>query len=252
MRVCIVVPMHNEETIAQLNIETIIRYARRLPPVVTVLVVNDGSQDATESIIKQMITEAGIDDLQLVSHSANQGYGAALMTGIDFAVDNNYDYILFMDSDLTNHPKYLQKFYDKMADGYDYIKATRYAKGGATVGVPLRHRILSAMGNLLAKFLYGLPLTDLTNGFRAVKVDILKKMNLSEPGFSIIMEELYHVKCLAQSFCDIPYVLTSRVDGQGKSKFSYDPITCFRYLKYPMKSFLHSIKSKLIQDQKLY
>lgn len=252
MKVCIVIPMYNEEEIAKHSIETIISYTRKLPPTITVLVINDGSEDATEKIVKEMITELGNDDLQLVSHSANQGYGAALVTGIHYACDNNYEYALFMDSDLTNHPKYLQNFYEKMVDGCDYIKATRYAKGGATVGVPLQHRFLSAMGNLLAKFLYGLPLTDLTNGFRAVKVDILKRMNFSESDFSIIMEELYHVKYLAQSFCDIPYVLTSRDDGHGKSKFSYGPRTYFRYLKYPIKSFLQSLKSRLIQDQKLY
>jgi len=244
--------MYNEEEIAKHSIETIVSYTRKLPPIITILVVNDGSEDATENNVRQMINEQGNDDLKLVSHSVNQGYGAALITGIGFAVDNNYDYALFMDSDLTNHPKYLQKFYEKMVDGCDYIKATRYAKGGAIVGVPLQHKILSSMGNLLAKILYGIPLTDLTNGFRAVKVDILRKMSLSEPGFSIIMEELYHVKYLAQSFCDIPYVLTSRDDGQGKSKFSYGPRTYFRYLKYPVKSFLQSLKSRLIQDQKLY
>ena len=252
MKVCIVIPMYNEEEIAKHSIETIISYTRKLPPTITVLIVNDGSKDATENIVKQMIAEPGNDDLHLVSHSVNHGYGAALVTGIHYACDNNYEYVLFMDSDLTNHPKYLQGFYEKMVDGYDYIKATRYAKGSAIVGVALRHRILSAMGNLLAKTLYGLPLTDLTNGFRAVKVNVLKKMNLGEPGFSIIMEELYHAKYLAQSFCDIPYVLTSRVDGQGKSKFSYGPRTYFRYLKYPIKSFLQSLKSRLIQDQKLY
>ena len=243
MKVCIVIPMYNEEEIARHSIGTIISYTRKLPPTITVLVINDGSKDTTENIVKQMIAESGNDNLHLVSHSVNQGYGAALMTGIKFAVKKNYDYALFMDSDLTNHPKYLQKFYEKMVDGCDYIKATRYAKGGAAVGVPLQHRILSAMGNLLAKILYGLPLTDLTNGFRAVKVSVLKKMNLGEAGFSIIMEELYHAKYLAQSFCDIPYVLTSRDNSQGRSKFSYGPRTYFQYLKYPVKSFLQSLKS---------
>ncbi len=250
MRVCIVIPMYNEEEIVKHSIETIISYTRKLPPIITVLVVNDGSEDATENIVKQMITELGNDDLQMVSHSINQGYGAALMTGIDFAVNKNYDYALFMDSDLTNHPRYLESFYVKMLEGYDYIKATRYAKGGAVQGVPLFHRTLSIMGNLVAKVLFRLPLSDLTNGFRAVKVDILKKMNLSEPGFSIIMEELYYVKTLAKSFFDIPYVLSSRAAGQGRSKFSYGPKTYYQYLKYPIKSFFQSFKLSLAQDQK--
>jgi len=241
MRACIVIPMYNEEEIAKNSIETIISYTRKLPPVITVVVVNDGSQDATESIVMQVAKELKDGELRLISHRENHGYGAALATGTQFAIDNNYDYALFMDSDLTNHPKYLQRFYEKMVDGYDYIKATRYGKDCAAVGVPLQHRVLSAVGNKLAQGLYGLPLTDLTNGFRAVKVDILKEMNLCEPGFSIIMEELYYAKCLAKSFCNIPYVLTSRDDHQGKSKFSYGPRTYCQYLKYALKSFLKRV-----------
>lgn len=231
------IPMYNEEKIARFSLETIISYTRRLPPVITVLVVNDGSQDATEEIVKGLIgNQANEEELYLISHPVNQGYGASLRSGMNFAIEKDFDYALFMDSDLTNHPKYLEKFYEKMLEGYDYIKATRYREGSATVGVPLYHRILSVMGNFVAASLYRLPLTDLTNGFRAVKVEILKKMNLSESGFSIIMEELYYVKYLAESYCDIPYVLTSRGDGQGKSKFSYGPRTYYRYLKYPVKS----------------
>ena len=244
MKICIVVPMYNEEAIVQLSLETILSYTEKLPPVITVVAVNDGSKDATESIVKHIANnQSKHNEILLISHAVNQGYGAALRTGIQFAVDNNYDYVLFMDSDLTNHPKYLEKFYEKMVDGYDYIKASRYAKGSSVVGVPWPHRILSILGNMLAKILCRVPLTDLTNGFRAAKLDILKKMNLSEPGFSIIMEELYHAKHLAQSFCDIPYALTSRANGQGKSKFSYGPSTYFRYLKYPVKSFMQSLRS---------
>ena len=242
--------MYNEQKIARLSIETILSYTRKLAPTISLLVVNDGSQDATEKIVRQMIDECKVDQLHLISHSANKGYGAALRTGIKYTIENNYDYALFMDSDLTNHPKYLEFFYEKMIEGYDYIKATRYAKRGSVKGVPLHHRTLSIIGNLVAKVLYRLPLSDLTNGFRAVNVEVLKKMDLSESGFSIIMEELYYVKNWAQSFCEIPYVLTSRVGGQGKSKFSYGPRTYIRYLKYPTKSFLQSLRAKLIQDQK--
>jgi len=242
MRVCIVIPMYNEQRIARTSIETILRYTKKLPPVVTVLVVNDGSVDATQQIVNEVIGGQKDGGVQLISHFTNQGYGAALATGIKFASKNNYDYILFMDSDLTNHPKYLAAFYEKMIEGYDYIKATRYAKGGTTLGVPLRHRILSNMGNRLAKILYGMPLTDLTNGFRAAKVRVLEDINFRESSFTIIMEELYHVKKTARSFCDVPYVLTSRLDSQGKSKFSYGPKTYYHYLKYPVRSLLESRK----------
>jgi len=237
MRICVVIPMYNEELIAGPNTETILSYTKELPCTVTVLVVNDGSQDATPEILRKLQENYKNNHFQLISHPHNKGYGAALRTGIKFASDNNYDYIIFMDSDLTNHPKYLHDFYEKIQLGYEYIKATRYAAGGKAEGVPFFHKIVSFMGNNLARILYGLPLTDITNGFRAVKVDILKKINLKENGFAIIVEELYWAKSLTRSFCEIPYTLTSRKKGQGITHFSYSPAMCLRYLKYALKSF---------------
>lgn len=238
MKICIIIPMHNEEAIAMVSLKTIISYVAQLPLVVKILVVNDGSTDKTMEIVSSLIRDFGEDVLTMVTHQKNQGYGAALKTGIGFAINNNFDYALFMDSDLTNHPQYLKDFHTKMVEGWDYIKATRYAAGGKVEGVPFFRKIISFMGNSLARILYGLPLTDLTNGFRAVKVDILKKMDLKETGFPVIMEELYRAKSLTSSFCEIPYTLTSRNENQSVTHFSYDIATCLRYLKYALKSFL--------------
>ena len=236
MKVCIVVPMYNETTIARESIETIVHYTRELPPVVTLVVVNDGSNDNTEAIIRNVTKGLDEKDFVLITHPVNQGYGAALRTGVQYAIEHCYDYVFFMDSDLTNHPKYLKDFYEKMQEGWDYIKATRYSKGGKVVGVSWKYRLISIVGNVIARNLYGLPLTDITNGFRAVKVDVLKRMELKENDFTIIMEELYHAKRLTRSFTEIPYVLTSRKEGQGKTRFLYTPKTCMRYLRYAIKS----------------
>jgi len=244
MQVCIIVPMYNEEAIARLSIETILKYAKKIPDVVTVTVVNDGSKDATENIIIGLQSQNNENNLKLVSHLDNRGYGAALRTGIQFAINNNYDYALFMDSDLTNHPRYLKDFYEKMLEGWDYIKATRYSKGGRVEGVPWMHRFISLVGNIIARILCGLPITDFTNGFRAVKVAILKKMNLKEPGFVIIMEELCQAKSLTNSFCELPYTLTSRAQGQGKTHFSYSPGVCMKYLGYAFRSFFSPVNFK--------
>lgn len=238
MDVCVVVPMYNEEAIAKESIETILGYIRMFPQVVTLVVVNDGSRDNTESIIRNATKGLDKKDFVLVTHPLNQGYGAALRTGIRYAVEQGYDYVLFMDSDLTNHPKYIKDFYDKMLEGWDYIKATRYARGGKVTGVPWRHRMISIVGNTIARNLYWLPLTDITNGFRAVKVDILKRMDLKENDFTIIVEELCQAKRLTRSFTEIRYVLTSRKAGQGKTRFAYTPRTCMRYLRYAVKSWM--------------
>jgi len=105
MRVLIIIPMYNEQTLAQESIVTILPYVRELPAPTTVLVVNDGSSDQTKSIVEECIAREQVtQQLVLVSHEQNQGYGAALRTGMRYAADHGYDYALFMDSDLTNHP----------------------------------------------------------------------------------------------------------------------------------------------------
>lgn len=239
MDVCIVVPMYNEEKLARRSVETILSYVRQFPPGVVLLVVDDGSDDQTGEILKDLAKEADTGRLHILSNEVNKGYGGALRTGVQFAVQNNYEYVLFMDCDLTNHPRYIEKFYGKMKESWDYIKATRYSDGGGMEGVPWIRRLNSMLGNAIARFLYGLPLTDVTNGFRAVKVNILSQINTKENGFAVIMEELYRAKHLTDSFCDVPYILTARSEGEGGTHFSYTPRMYLQYLYYAFRSFFN-------------
>jgi len=230
--------MYNEEVLARRSVETILRYVHELPSGVVLLIVDDGSDDQTGEILNDLAREADGGRLHILSNEVNMGYGGALRTGVRFAVENNYDYVLFMDSDLTNHPRYLDKLYHKMEESWDYIKATRYSDGGGMEGVPWIRRLNSRLGNAIARFLYGLPLTDVTNGFRAVKVDVLSQISTKETGFAIIMEELYQAKRITNSFCEIPYILTARSKSEGGTHFSYTPRIYVQYLHYAFKSFL--------------
>lgn len=239
MKVCIIIPMYNEEHIARKNLETILSYTRKPSPETTVVIINDCSRDNTEAIVQQVIAEQPDDHLRLISHTTNRGYGAANRTGSQYAIEHGYDYVLFMDSDLTNHPKYLAHFYRLMESGYDYIKASRYIPGGKMEGVPWSKQVISRLGNLVASRLFGLPLHDCTNGFRAVKTDILRGLRLTEDKFALIMEELYQAKGAARTFAEVPYILTARLQPENPSSFTYRPSVFWVYLKYAMKSFLN-------------
>ena len=241
MRICIIIPAYNEEDILEESLETILKYTTKLKHIVDVLVVNDGSYDSSKIIIEQIASKDNAGKIHLISHQLNKGYGAALNTGINYALSHKYDYILFMDSDLTNHPKYINAFIDKMCDGYDYIKATRYGKGGSVSGVSWKRRSFSIIGNYIARYLYKLPLTDLTNGFRAVSSDILNQMDLKESSYGIIMEELYYAKFITTSFSEVPYEITARSSDQGESKFTYNLSTYITYLNYSFRSYFKHI-----------
>lgn len=232
MKICIVIPVYNEETVIEQNLKTIIEYAQKLPEPATVVAVNDGSRDRSGDIIMKFSAHYASEIFQAISYERNRGYGGALKVGTRYAIDHSFDYVVFMDSDLTDHPKYLAFMYAKMNQGFEYIKTTRHSSEGGYRDVPFKRRIISKLGCELGKFVTGLPLTDLANGFRAVKVDILRQLNLQEERFPIIMEELIKAKKYTNKFCEIPRVQGVRPKDARPSLFVYDLKTVFGYFKY--------------------
>lgn len=232
----VVIPMFNEEAGAEICVRRVYEELARIPQRNALIVVNDGSRDHTWDILQGIAPE--LDRLILVNHPRNQGYGAALKTGIQQARSRGFDYVLFMDSDLTNDPGDIHKFVARMEEGFEVIKASRYSHGGRVQGVPAYRYWISRLGNLLAHGLYGIPIWDCTNGFRAIKTEIVQAMNLQANNFSIIMEELYFAKFLAKSFCQVPVVLSNRAGHLRRTSFAYRPRIFYDYLKYPLRSFL--------------
>src|SRR6266480_1042865 len=120
----ILVPMFNEEKVAALCIDTIMEVLKNINCEVKLFVVNDGSFNNTETILKEK-NKTYKKNLIIISHKKNKGYGAALQTGITAAQKSGYTWILHMDSDLTNDPKYIHEFVHYMDSSYDCIKASR-------------------------------------------------------------------------------------------------------------------------------
>jgi dolichol-phosphate mannosyltransferase len=232
IKLCIVIPMYNEEKVAKHNISTILIYTRKLPSDTTVLIVNDGSIDTTEQIIKELISVEKGSKVRMISYKNNRGYGAALRNGIKYALRNKYEYVLFMDSDLTDHPKYLSNFYQKMIERWDYIKGTRKASGGGYKGVAVYRVLISTLGNYCARLITGLPLSDITYGYRAIKCDLLRQINLKESHFAIIIEEATEVGKLTRKICEIPCILGERSEEARQTVFKYNIKTFYKYVKY--------------------
>jgi dolichol-phosphate mannosyltransferase len=232
---CVVIPMYNEEPGAENCVTKVCSVLTAIPCESKLITVNDGSRDRTGAILDRLATR--FPQLMVVHHRQNRGYGAALRTGIDTAARAGFEYALFMDSDLTNDPRDIPRFVEKMREGADVIKATRYSGGGRVDGVPAYRVIISRAGNTIARILFGLPVHDCTNGFRAARTGILAEMRLTEKRFAIIMEELYWSKYLAKSFAEVPVTLTNRDASLRPTSFAYKPSVFWQYLKYPLRAF---------------
>jgi glycosyltransferase involved in cell wall biosynthesis len=234
--------MYNEEVGAEACVRTIADSLRGLAERSLLIVVEDGSADGTSEVLAAVAPQ--LDNVLVLRHPRNQGYGGALRTGGRAAAERGFGYVVFMDSDLTNDPKYLPLFVDKMRQGFDLIKASRYIRGGGVDGVPWWRVWISRLGNALACRLYGLPLHDCTNGFRALRSGLFASLPLAENRFPIIMEELYHAARRGWSVAEVPNRLTNRGAEQRPTSFSYRPSTFYRYLKYPCRARLDRFRRR--------
>lgn len=163
----IVLPAKNEQGAVGQTVERIVRAW----PQAEVIVVDDGSSDATAQV-----AEAAGE--RVIRHPYSKGNGAAIKTGARAA---SGDIIVFMDADGQHDPAHIQALLDKLEEGYDMVVGARDAAGQAS-----RHRgLANAFYNRLASWMTGHRIDDLTSGFRVVRADKFREfLHLLPNGFS--------------------------------------------------------------------
>jgi glycosyltransferase involved in cell wall biosynthesis len=222
--------MFNEEAGAAACVAAL---AAVLPDGARLIAVDDGSSDATCSILDGL--EPRYESLHVVRRNENGGYGAALRSGAEAATRLGVDWVLFMDSDLTNPPGDILRFAELLDDRFDYVKASRFLENGGMTGVPARRQAMTLVANRVARLAAGGGITDPTNGFRAVRTAAFLAMPLTERGFAIIMEELYWALHNGLRIGELPSVLSGRDEEQRPSAFGYRPAVLWAYSRHTLR-----------------
>ena len=137
-----------------------------------VLVIDDGSTDSTAK-------EAKAKGATVLVHEVNRGVGAAIRTGIEYALKKKYDICVVMGGDNQDNPGQIPVLLDPIIDeGYDFIQGSRYLYG--IKQIPKFRRVTTKIYTLLFKVVCGYPMTDGSNGFRAFRTGIAKDINLDQ------------------------------------------------------------------------
>ena len=216
-RALIVIPTYNERENIPVIIERIFAqdlsaYVRELH----VLVVDDNSPDGTADMV-QMIRKSD-PRVMLMSRPEKQGLGKAYVTGFQYALGNNYDYVFEMDADLSHDPIYLKDFLEKIKD-HDVVIGSRYVKGVNVINWPLTRLLISYFGNRYARWVTGLPINDATAGYKCFRRDAVKAVDLtkvSASGYSFQIEMNYRTWKLGFRLIETPIIFYDRTVGFSK------------------------------------
>jgi dolichol-phosphate mannosyltransferase len=210
-RCLVVLPTYNEKE----NLAAIVGDVRSYLDA-DVLVVDDGSPDGTGDIADRLARH----DLRMrvLHRQGKQGLGTAYLAGFRFAIEHGYERVCEMDADFSHPPWDLPRLLHASLAA-DLVIGSRYVRGGSTSGWSLRRRLLSRAANLYARTVLGLPVRDLTAGFRCFDVDLLARLDLAQVaahGYAFQIEMALRVARAGGRIVELPIHFVDRRAGNSK------------------------------------
>jgi len=161
-RLLVIVPAYNEAG----KIAAVVERVCATVPAADILVINDGSQDATATL-------AAAAGAIVVSHPFNMGYGVTIQTGYKYALSHGYDYLVQIDGDGQHDPTYIPALLVPLATGEaDFVLGSRFM-GEESYAPSLSRRVGMAFFRGLVRRITGLPITDCTSGFQAFNREVI-------------------------------------------------------------------------------
>jgi glycosyltransferase involved in cell wall biosynthesis len=193
----LVVPAFNEEPV----LADVLAGLAGLP--YSVVVVDDGSTDGTAAVAARF-------DVALVRHSCNLGQGAAVQTGIDYALTQpGARFVVTFDADGQHRPEDIPALLAPLRAGEcDVALGSRFLPGGRALNIPAPKRLALALATLVTRLTTGMVLTDTHNGLRAFTAEAAAKLSITHNGMAHASEILSQIAGLGLRYREVPVTVT--------------------------------------------
>jgi len=213
-RTLVILPTYDERG----TIEAVLDGLLALDANLDVLVVDDASPDGTGDVVR---SKTEVDPrVRLIERSAKSGLASAYVVGFEHAETDGYDLVVEMDSDLSHLPEELPLLLHAAAEhDLDLVIGSRYVPGGMVTNWSRARVALSRAGNGYARFCLGLPLKDVTSGFRCYRRRALQRIlatPITSDGYGFQVELVHRAWRLGYTIDEVPITFSERRYGQSK------------------------------------
>ncbi|HET6403559.1 MAG TPA: polyprenol monophosphomannose synthase [Candidatus Thermoplasmatota archaeon] len=206
--VSIVVPTYNERQNLP-RLVAAIAEVMRWP--YEIVVVDDSSPDGTADLARDL---AKTYPVRLLSRPAKSGLGSAYRDGF---LQAKGDLIFEMDADLSHDPRFIPALVQAVLDGADIAVGSRYVSGGRVVGWGAYRKLVSGVGNTLARAALFIGIRDVTSGYRCYSraaAGIVQEAK--SDGYAFQVEALYLAKKRGMRIAEVPITFENRTVGKSK------------------------------------
>ena len=213
MRAVICLPTYNERE----NLEATLRELEGvLETGDRVVVIDDGSPDGTGELADRLAAELPFVDV--LHRAEKQGLGPAYLAGFRHALAGGAELVFEMDCDRSHDPGDVPRL-RAAADEADLVLGSRYVEGGAIRNWGLVRRLVSAGGSLYARLVLGVPVRDLTGGFKCYRRRVLEHIDLDavrSRGYAFQIETTYRALRAGFRVVEVPITFVDREVGGSK------------------------------------
>lgn len=211
--VWVILPTYNEAE----NLERIVGdVLEHLPESRRVLIVDDNSPDGTGEIADRLA--AADESIGVLHRERKEGLGPAYLAGFRVALAGGAERIIEMDADFSHDPSFLPRLIEA-TERADLAIGSRYVPGGGITDWGPMRRFISRGGSAYARAALGVPVRDLTGGFKCFRRIVLETIQLDTieaRGYAFQVETTYRAIRAGFRVVEVPIVFKDRTDGTSK------------------------------------
>lgn len=218
MRTLVIIPTYDERE----NVGSIVGRVRASVPDADVLIVDDNSPDGTGELADALAaTDASV---HVLHRTGKDGLGAAYRAGMRWALDAGYEVVVEMDADGSHQPEQLPRLLEavrspELPTGADVVLGSRWVDGGGVVNWPARRRLISRGGSTYSRLALGLPVRDVTGGYRAFTADALRRLHFERTesqGYCFQIDMTRRAYDAGLRIVEVPITFVERERGASK------------------------------------